>query len=106
MNIVPAPEPTHADALRALADTVEQRADAMDVCELHDTRWRINNLLQHGCPVDELTIDEAKAVLATLAGVFRARQGDCTLTVVLTIKSPSGGPDIITSDWSLPKSEA
>jgi hypothetical protein len=87
--------------LREQADMTEQSAAAMDEYELGDTRRRINNLLQQGCPVDGLTIDEAKTVLAALSGVYRARHEDVTMTVSLAVRLSSGGT-VFESSWSLP----
>jgi hypothetical protein len=81
------------------------RETQMDRIELEDTRRRINNLLAHVCPVADLALDEARAILAALGGVVRARQGDGTLTVSVEITSPSGGPAIGASWLLLPNPE-
>lgn len=48
---------------------------AMDQCELDDINRRIRNIADSH-PQDSWSLDEAKAVLATLSGIVRVRQGD------------------------------
>lgn len=59
--------------------------------ELDDTNRRIRNILKLH-PQDDWTLDEARAVLATLSGIVRVRQGsgDVGLRVAVSLTEPSG----------------
>lgn len=79
-----------ADDNEHVALTAEQREAQRYAYQLADTHRRIANLLSV-CPVEEQTIEEGQALLATLSGIVRARQGDGALRVAVTITYPTLG---------------
>jgi hypothetical protein len=70
----------------------------MHACQLADIHRRIANI-RAAYPADEQTLDEAKAVLATLSAIVRVRQGDGSLRVAVTIAYPNLGER--TSVWDV-----
>jgi hypothetical protein len=69
--------------------TPVQREHQMCEYQLRDTHRRIENIIRV-CPAAEWTLEEARAVLATLSGIVRVRQGDGELHVAVTITQQSG----------------
>jgi hypothetical protein len=65
--------------------------DAMRRYELNDTNRRIRNILD-AYPQDDWELDEARAMLATLSGIVRVRQGrgDVGLRVSVALTKPTG----------------
>ncbi|MDT5187492.1 MAG: hypothetical protein QOI29_5650 [Mycobacterium sp.] len=80
----------------------------MDRYRLNDANRRIRNILNL-YPQDDWTLKEAKAVLATLSGIARVRQGDSdvALRVAVTLTKPSGQLAEELAAWQIsPRSEA
>ncbi|WP_029108584.1 hypothetical protein [Mycobacterium sp. URHD0025] len=62
----------------------------MHECQLRDVQRRIDNILAVH-PRDSWTLDEAQIAIATLSGIFRARQGSIAgLRVETTLVYPAG----------------
>lgn len=66
-------------------------AELMDSIELEDINRRIDNLIA-AHPRDGWTLEEARAIYSTLAGIVRVRQGrgDLALRVEVTLVEASG----------------
>lgn len=71
--------------------TPEEREALRHDYQLRDTHRRIANI-RRVYPEAEQTLEEAQAVLATLAGIVRARQsgGEVGLRVAITLAEPAG----------------
>ncbi|ULN34191.1 hypothetical protein [Mycolicibacterium smegmatis] len=70
--------------------TTSERDTEMYAYRLADIHRRIANILR-AYPAEGWTLDEAQAVLATIGGVVRARQGDGSLRVAVTVDYPALG---------------